>query len=182
LRALAIETESAGYLISGDHQLDLPIAAPLDDRVDLNPVAASNLGCTLPRGTLVGWYSPMQKPILTAVVSQEDVRLLNIGMKAVCRWDSDLANTQVGTILQISPEAISATPTQLLGDSALVSLRNAQGRMAPEKPHYQVTIQLQQHTSQHLAGSLSSVRFEIASRTLVESALRYIQLTFKPVY
>ena len=182
LQALAIATKTSGCLIAGDHQLESPIAAPLDDRVDLNPVAAGNIGCTLQRGTLVGWYSPMQKPILTAVVSQEDVRLLSIGMEAACRWDSYLANTQVGTIMHISPESISATPTQLLGDSTLISLRNAEGRMAPETPHYQVTIELQQEAPPHLVGSLASVRFKIASRTLFESALRYIQLTFKPVY
>ena len=182
IEALTIKAESMGCLIAGEHQLDLPIAAPHDDRLELNPVEFSNLGCTLQRGTLVGWFSPMKKPILTVIVSQEDVRLLNIGMEATCLWDSDLATTQVGKILRISPESISSTPTQLLGDSTLISLRDARGRMAPETPHYLVTVELPEVSPQHLVGSLASVRFKIASRTLFESALRYIQLTFKPVY
>ncbi len=181
-QSLIVKMETGGFLIAGDHQLDSPIASPPDDRVDLSPLATSNIGCTLQRGTLVGWSSPRQRPILTAVVSQEDVRLLNVGMEAACRWDSDLGSARVGTVSHISPEAITATPTNLLGDSTLISLRDVHGHMAPETPHYRVTIELQLDGAEHLAGSLASVRFKIASRTLFQSAVRFIQLTFKPVY
>ena len=180
--SLNINATATGYLIPAEYQLPQPLVAQNDNRIDLSPIAEGNLGCTIERGTLVAWYTAREKPILTAVVAQENVRLLSVGMEATCRWDAELPTTQTGTIIRISPEPITELPTALQGDNYLISLRNASGKLLPDVPHYEVTIELPSNTPPHLKGSVASVRFKIASRTIFESVMRYIRLSFKPVY
>ncbi len=183
LNALTITSAEPGRLIAAVHKLTLPLAFPQDVRLDLNPIAEGNLGCTIERGSLIAWFVPQQTPMLTAIVAQEDVKLLSIGMEASCRWDSNLSTVEVGKIVRISPEPIRNTPTELHGDNYLISQRDTSGRLLPESPHYEVTIELAADlTTKPLKGSLASVRIRIASRTLFESAVRYIQLSFKPTY
>ena len=182
VNALTISSQAEGRLIVGDYRLPPPLAFPSDEQLDLSPTAEGNIGCTVERGALVAWYTTEQKPVLTAIVAQEDVRLLSIGMEAKCRWDSDFGIIETGRVIRISPEPITQTPSELHGDAYLISQRGLSGRLVPESPHYEVTIELPSSAMQHLKGSVASVRFKIASRTLFESAVRYIRLSFKPVY
>jgi putative peptide zinc metalloprotease protein len=182
LESLSIRAPRSGVLISANYQLPPPLSIPRDDRYNLNPLESCNSGCTLERGTLVGWFTSQDKRILTAIVAQEDLRLLAIEMDALCCWDSDLSHVAIGRIASISPEPIDVTPTELQGDPNLISLRNAKGKLSPESPHYEVTIELPHDSPTHLKGALASVRFKIASRTIFESAVRYLRLSFKPIY
>lgn len=182
LQSLTIRAPRIGTIISANHKLPVPLSSPRDDRHNLSPLESANYSCTLERGTLVGWFTSHNKQILTAIVAQENLRMLLVGMEATCRWDSDLEHTVHGRIASISPEPIDITPTELQGDANLISLRDEKGRLTPESPHYEVTIELPSDAPLHLKGALASVRFKIASRTLFESAVRYLRLSFKPVY
>jgi hypothetical protein len=182
LQSLAVRAPVSGVLISAEHQLPAPLSSPRDDRYDLSPLESCNSGCTLERGTLVGWFTAQNKRIVTAIVAQENLRMLAVDMEAMCRWDSDLSHIEMGRIISISPEPIEVTPTELQGDANLISLRDEKGRLSPESPHYEVTIELPADAPMHLKGALASVRFKIASRTLFESAVRYFRLSFKPIY
>ncbi len=182
LNSLTLRASQPGMLLPSNFHLNAPIAAMKDDLQDLDPLSIANRGCTIERGTLVGWFSPQSERIVTAVVSQEDVRLLAIGMEAECRFDSQFHSILTGKVLRISPEPIRRTPDELQGDPQLISVRNAEGVLAPQIPHYEVTIALNDPNVEFRRGSLASVRFKIASRTIIESIERYLRLNFKPIY
>lgn len=182
LDSLVQRAVTEGYLIPADETLVAPFAAPRDDRPEPMLVDVVNRHSWLQRGTLVGWFSSQKKLQLTALVPEHEVKLLSLGQKCVCMWDSSVAERLAGEIVRISPEPVSETPKELVGDASLVSVRDELGRLRPELPHYEVTISVSASASQHIKGSLATVRIQIASRTLWQSAMRWVKMSLKPVY
>jgi putative peptide zinc metalloprotease protein len=155
------------------------IVEPTDDRPGYRLLDPVNAGCTLQRGDLVGWIIPEPKYVLTALVSQEDVKRLSLGKQAACYWDSYLNTRVEGTIIRISPEPTLAIPPELVGDPLLITSQSQSGQYAPELPHYEVTLAVSPDLNPPLKGSLASIRAKADSQTIVEIVTKFIRSKFR---
>ncbi len=205
IQALTHTAPSNGYLMGADRELTRPLASPVDDRQPGDPLAPELLGSTCERGALVGWFSPKQRLIVTAIVAQDDVKRLGVGQTALIGWDTDPQCVRRGIISRIAPEPIDQLPKGLIGDGALLSEPAAGGNFLPAQPHYEVTIEVagQAHSvsrkdspgvaggeidtlpASHgdlppLRGSLATVQFELPRQTIWQRAAEPIRKSLKP--
>lgn len=154
------------------------ICWPADDRPDFHRLDPVNLGCTLQRGDLVGWLVPPGEYTITALVSQQDVKRLSLGMQADCYWDALMEEPVEGQIQRISPEPNLAVPPELVGDPLLISAPSLAGRYVTEIPHYEVTLSVATNRYRPLKGSLATVRIKADSKTLYEQIRSYVRAKF----
>ncbi len=179
--SLRLTAGSDGVLLGSSTELKRPLTAPEHMELDLRPASPSNQGCTLNRGALVGWFTAKGQTEVTAIVSESDMKRLRLGMIAACGWDSDIQNIVHGRIVRIAPDPVERTPDELVGDAGVVSLRNNAGVFEPELPHYAVTIAFDELPSPRLRGSLVTVQIHVASQPLLQTIIRMIRLSLKPV-
>lgn len=170
----------AGYLLAGPQPIAPSITAPRDDRFSKHPVEPSSLGATCDRSTLMGWFSKKEQLTLTLIVPEEDVKRLKVGMSGAIQWDSKPGDIGSGVISRIAADPISETPVQLIGDPMLVSTRNERGVFLPDKPHYEVTLQVK-NSRQSLWGSPATVQIEMPAQTLWRRAVELIRQNLKPL-
>jgi len=180
LAALQFRAPEDGWFLPSAVRLASPLAAARDSRRSEIPTAANNLGCTLERGTALGWFSSRQQPILIALVAAEDVKRIAVGMPVECQWDGQPGHVLRGEVEKIAPDPILSTPEELLGDAAFISIRNERGQYAPDVPHYEVQIRLAANSCKPLKGTLASVRVKIAARTLWQAAIEFARQSWKP--
>lgn len=204
LQSLTHPAPQDGYLLTASHVVARPLAAFEDDRWQANPLDPKLIGCTCERGALIGWFSPKQRLILTAIVPEDDVKRLRVGQTANVGWDADIKHVRTGIVSRIAPEAINQLPRELIGDRALLSERNANGDFLPAKPHYEVTIDvsgdsanagqpvpqeiagrevLHQQPTQRppaLRGSLATVQFELPQQTVWQRVVELVRKNLKP--
>lgn len=171
----------AGKLLPANAKLEKPLAAPRDFQWDTSPLDASNQGCLLQRGTLLGWFSRQQHLEVLALVSEQDIKRLRLGEVALCQWDRDVSSAVSGRISRISPDPIEQTPEELIGDPALISSRNHAGQYQPIEPYYAVTIAIDQVTGQHPKGSLVTVQIQVDAQPLLQTLIHAIRLSLKPI-
>lgn len=200
IQSLTHTAPQDGYLLAASHEVAKPLAAFEDDRQRGNPLDPELLGSTCDRGTLIAWFSPKQRLIMTAIVTEHDVKRLRLGQTALIGWDADIKNVRQGTISRIAPEAIDQLPEELIGDGALLSERSSNGSFLPATPHYEVTIaitsdvppvplRLVGHTLLDkqpenlltpLRGSLATVQFELPRQTVWQRAFELVRRNLKP--
>ena len=82
---------------------------------------------------------------------------------------------------ETAPDPIEAMPSELLGDSYVITQRNEKGMFVPDSPYYQVTVRPVRPISSHIKGSRATIHFQLAPRTVLQHIVRYVQLTFKPL-
>ncbi len=170
----------AGYLIAGPQPIAASIAAPRDDRFRKHPLEPNCVGATCDRGKLVGWFTKKEQLILTVVVPEQDVKKLKVGMSGAIQWDLEPASVGSGIISRIAPDPISEMPAELIGDPTLLSTRNERGVFLPEKPHYEVSLQVKRSKTR-LLGAPATVQFAMPSQTLWQHAVALIRQNLKPL-
>jgi HlyD family secretion protein len=147
-----------------------------------NPLmTAANLGCLVEKGTLLGWIAPGNKIHLTAIVSEQDARIIELGAKVVCKWDCELSQTYEGFVTQVSTEPIDELPRPLAGDPHYYSYAGMNNPQAQQQRYYQVTVALDRWPAGVTHLSLSSTHIFTGNRTLWEIIVRYFILNVRPV-
>lgn len=205
LQSLTHSAPQDGYLLAASHVVTRPLAAFEDDRRPANPLDPKLIGSTCDRGTLIGWFSPKRRLILTAIVPEDDVKRLRVGQTATIGWDAGIKHLRRGSVLRIAPDTTDRLPRELVGDGTLLSERNSDGDFLPAKPHYEVTIavdgeaasgsqslpkkatagELIDKQSRHrplpLRGSLATVQFELPQQTIWQRAVELVRKNLKPL-
>ncbi len=144
---LVLETESLrivapfdGTVIKSSLQVNPNLVPPLDLRNLGRPLDVESTGCTVERGTLLGWFTQGSEPLFEAFVAESDVKRLKIGDVALCRLDASPSRVIRCQVQRISPDPIDSIPNLLIGDSMLIAIRDASGAIRPDVPHYRVTL------------------------------------------
>ncbi len=184
IAALRHTAPYAGYLLRSPSVLPSPITAPRDDRFSSQPLDPRNLHCVCDRSTLVGWFSDKQALSLTAIISEQDIRRLALGMQATIQWDSNVGDLGRGEITRIAPDPIVEMPDGLIGDPTLLSARNERGVFLPEESHYAVTITVSdsQSLNSRVApriGAPATVQFRSPSQTVFQRLKELIDQNMK---
>ncbi|MFO1063532.1 MAG: hypothetical protein U0892_06665 [Pirellulales bacterium] len=167
LDALTLRAPGSGLFLPGSLKLADALATVHDVHRTQRPTDSSSLGCKLDRGTMLGWYSPMERPVIRAYVSSEDVKSIRTDMRAECLWDAYPSRAVKGRVTRIAPDPIDVTPEELIGDDAFISVRGEEGKLLPDVPHYEIEIEPEKaEGAEVLKGSVGTVRLGVQSRTL----------------
>ncbi len=178
--SLAIVAKEPGVLLANEF-VSTQTLTELSDVGNSRPLLSPpNLGRKVERGTLLGWTSPMTQFELIAYVSERDAELLSPGMEVYCRWDCQPAVKYVGTIIRIAPEPISEIPSALQGDDSIPFRVSENGKTQPERPHYEVNIEMSElpQTLSHQA--VATAHFQTAPRTIYQSLKRLFDTHARP--
>lgn len=177
-------TQSApkdGFFVPSAARVALSLTAPIDVRLLTSPIHPNSLNCTVEKGTQLGWFTPKNEVVFQSLISESDIKSLQIDSAATCILDSSTGLTHPCKIIRISPDPIEAMPSELLGDSYVITQRNEKGMFVPDSPYYQVTVRPVRPISSHIKGSRATIHFQLAPRTVLQHIVRYVQLTFKPL-
>ena len=170
-----------GRLLPTSIRLREPLAAPADLHWQRGPLDDVSRGCCVERGTLLGWFTNQKEMEVVAIVSQQDIKQLRLDMQVACRWDCQVDKVIRGQIVRIAPDPIEQTPEELIGDPALISLRNAVGNYAPIEPHYAVTIRVAQPMPDRIRGSLVTIQVHVKNQPLLQTIAHLIRVSLKPL-
>jgi putative peptide zinc metalloprotease protein len=186
LQLLTQRAPGNGRLLPASASIAPPLAWPERAQWNLPPLESDGRGCYVPRGTLLGWFSPQEKLEVVALVSAQDIKRIALDSPVGCQWDCDVNTIIAGRVTRIAPDPVEATPVELVGDPSLVSLRTPAGQLQPAQPHYAVTIAIDDQAVtaqgvQRLKGSLVTVQIQVASEPLLETLIHAIRLSLKPV-
>lgn len=183
IESLSRRAPHDGYLLAGPQVVPRPLTAPRDERFRDNPLDPNLIGSTCDRSMLVGWFSRQEHLILTAIVSEQDVKRLVVGMSASLGWDANISQLGQGRITRIATEPIAETPAELIGDLTLLSERNVRGVFLPAKPHYEVTVEVKLAATafQPLRGSLATLQFALPAQTLWQHVVEAVRNNLKPL-
>lgn len=170
-----------GQLLPASLKLDRTLTAPAGIQWSEGPLDASNQGCLLERGTLLGWFSALERPEVIAIVSEQDIKRLRLKLSASCQWDSHVSSVVTGKVTRISPDPIKEIPEELVGDPSLLSQRDISGKFQPLERHYAVTIAIEPGSPQHLKGELVTVQIQVASQPLLKTLIHAVRLSLRPL-
>jgi hypothetical protein len=150
-----------------------------DPRLRTSFLDASRLGSSFERAKLLGWMVPDNQPVVKAIVSDEDIKMLRVGMAAVCVLDAHINDPLQGEVQRIEPDPIEIVPDSLLQDPGLVSVRGSDGILRPERPHFEVTVAVPTPAYGILQGSVGTVQFAMPAKTLWRRVAEYLQKHFR---
>lgn len=139
---LTIKAPAVGRFVPAPLQLAAPLGDSLTPQSQWSVLGGSQPGRLIERGTLIGWAGTPGTYTLRVWVPEELRHRLVPGAAVLCRLDSDPGRPLTGHILSIAPEPLEETPAPLQGDSRFLSRRDEQGRWIPDRPAYEVTVQL----------------------------------------
>ncbi len=177
-------TQSAsrdGFFVPSAARVAHSLTAPIDVRLLASPIHPNSLNCTVEKGTQLGWFTSKNEVVFQALVSEVDIKSLQLGSPANCILDSNTGLTHSCKVIRISPDPIEAMPSELLGDSYIITQRNERGSFVPESPYYQVTVQAMRPIPFRIKGSRVTIHFQLAPSTVLQHLVRYVRLTFKPL-
>jgi len=179
IESLTQRAPNIGYFIPSNARLSPAITAPFDERLAATPIAPESLGCFVEKGTLLGWLSNKETVLFQSLVSENEIKSIKSGSEATCILDSDTSHSIKCRIIRLSPDPIDEMPQELLGDSTIIVERNVRGLFKPEIPHYQVTLQAIGPVPKNVKGSVATIHFQLASRTLLGHLVLYAQRSFR---
>ena len=188
-RSLNILAGKNGRWLPSDSKSAASLTAFHDERNAHLKVSPNRLGCQVKEGELLGWVVVSDKVLVNALVHEDTVRRLDHAVPVTLRWDSQPHLEYQGQIVSIAREAMPQTPQSVVGDPRFVSVRDSQGNLVPDSPHYEVKLELDSSTfesnpdsARRLLGSLASVRFETHRSTMLEIVREYIEQNLRPIY
>ncbi|MEQ1825622.1 MAG: site-2 protease family protein [Pirellula sp.] len=161
----------------------IPVAPPkASGRKNAQPghaIQESNLGLVVERGTQVGWFASDSKMVAHAIVSEQDARSIRPGMEAYFVTDSKTDNRIPGRVKAISPAPLADFPSELLGDSGLIGIRDERGKLVLETPHYLAIIEPTREFRDGVRGGAVDVEFRLANRTLTNIIVDFLSTKFQ---
>jgi putative peptide zinc metalloprotease protein len=144
-----------------------------------------NLGCEVAQGTLLGWFVPNADEekssglVAHTAVLETDLRWLSVGMNVYIQCDAIPGTKIPATVKRIAAKPLDETPTELIGDFGIVSLRDQQGRLSFEHPHYLVIVEANDPMDGLNRGTLATAEFSYRELTLVQWIKEKIRLAFQ---
>jgi putative peptide zinc metalloprotease protein len=169
-----------GYLIDANLMKNRDLTQIRDDRFQQSACSQESVDCWTKRGELIGWFSPRRKALIVALVPEQSIGKLTVGMSATIRTDANVGCDLKGQITQIANNPIQKVPESLLGDETLPAMLSANGEIETEVPHYEVTIAIDQSRSM-LFGAVATVSFELSVVPIYQHAIDYIRQSMKPL-
>nr|MCU0719435.1 HlyD family secretion protein [Pirellula sp.] len=167
----------------------IPMALPLGNGREAKSLARIldpvNLGCEVAQGTLLGWFVPESDAenssglVAHAAVSETDLRWLSVGMNVYIQCDAIPGTKIPATVKRIAAKPLDETPTELIGDFGIVSLRDPQGRLSFEHPHYLVIVAAEDPMDGLNRGTLATAEFSYRELTLVQWIKEKIRQAFQ---
>ena len=184
LKELVFRASDNGFFIPAPTKLAPALTSPNHMEFANTPLHSSNLGCTVERGTLLGWFSSKSNVVIQTLVPEADLKSLRIGMHASCLLDAEPSRSIDCLIKKISPEPVDGIPLELFGDPMVVSVRGPTGGFQAETPHYLITLETvtlagNEHRRVN-KGARGSVHFQLESKTIVARIGDYLRTTFRP--
>jgi putative peptide zinc metalloprotease protein len=178
--SLAIIADSSGVLLANEF-VSTQTLTELSDLENSRPLLSlPNLGRRVERGALLGWTSRLGKFELTAYVSERDAELLSPGMEVYCRWDCEPAVRYVGVVSRVAPEPITEIPASLQGDESIPFRISKNGIPQPERPHYEVNLNMVEFPKCLSHQSLATAHVQTAPRTIYQSLQRLFDTLARP--
>lgn len=188
-RALNIFAAANGRWLPSDSKSAPSLTEFHDERNANLKVSPNRLGCQVKEGELLGWVVVSDKVFVNALVHEDTVRRLDHDVPVTLRWDSQPHIDYRAQIVSIAREAMRQTPPTVVGDPRFLSVRDSQGNLVPDSPHYEVKLQIDSsilesnpERTRRLLGSLASVRFETHRSTILEIVREYIEQNLRPIY
>ena len=180
LNALVVIAPGNVFFIPAPTKIAQSLTPPNQVGFAKNLVDPSNLGCTVERGTLLGWFSSKSPVLIQTLVPESEIKSLRTGLSALCLMDADPSRSVECLIKKISPEPVAEIPPELLGDPMVVAVRGAKGGFQAETPHYLITLETQCRGAGELKGAIGSVHFRLESKTFAVRISDYLRFTFRP--
>ncbi len=178
--SLVNRSQHAGTFLAGE-LVSMQSLTELKDIQNSKPILSkANLGYGVERGTLLGWVSPVASYELTAYVAERDAELLSPGMLVRCRWDCEPSQRYDGVIARIAPEPITEIPDALRGDESIPFRVGEESKLQPDKPHYEIKIELPTAPRSLSHQSVATVHFVTAPRTAYQSLRRLFDTHARP--
>jgi putative peptide zinc metalloprotease protein len=138
-------------------------------------------GNAVTRGELLGWLADENSMEVRVLVPEHDAQRLRTDLPVSVRLDARPASKWQGKITRISPDPVGETPPALSGDAWLVSERNAEGRLVPLLPHYEVRVELDEAPAGWSSDGRVHVHIDTGSATLWQSLLRLARRHLLPL-
>jgi putative peptide zinc metalloprotease protein len=140
---------------------------------------SENLGMSLERGALVGWFTPSLDRIIHGVVEEHQARWIRVGASASVALDASPGKIIECRILRIGTEPISEFPLELLGDPGMIAIRDEYGKLVSETPHYLVVLEPTRPLIGNARAARASIRFQLPGKSLVESGYEFLLDRFR---
>ncbi len=144
------------------------------------PLQLQNLGTLLERGQQLGWFTSKNEIAIHALISETEMRWIEVGMQAEAVLDSDPSLRLPCTVQQLALEPISELPIELMGDPSLVAVRDENGVLRLETPHYLVVLQPTSPICDGLRGAGATLHFALPGKTLWQYAWQFGERSFHP--
>lgn len=173
-KTLTEVASSKGTVYPSVVPLSLPISMGRQTKSIGRILDAVNLGCEVAQGTLLGWFVPEADAgdtkgfVAHAAISETDLRWLSVGMRVHLQCDAIPETRIPATVKRIAAKPLDETPTELIGDFSLVSIRDQQGRLTFEQPHYLVIVEADTLMDGLNRGTLATASFRYRELTLVQ--------------
>lgn len=184
-RTLREEAPNRGVFYPSVTPMRLPIGNGRESKSLARILDPACLGCEVAQGTLLGWYVPdsieanSSKLVAHAAVSETDLRWLSVGMVVYIQFDALPGRKIPARVKRIAPKPLDETPNELIGDFGVVSLRDQQGRLTFEHPHYLVIVAADDPLDGLNRGTLASAEFTYRELTLVQWIKEKIRQAFQ---
>ncbi|MDZ4848964.1 MAG: hypothetical protein SGI77_06700 [Pirellulaceae bacterium] len=182
LAALRGVAPADGFFVRSATLAPPSLTPPNDSRLSRHVADESNRGCAVERGMLLGWFTSKQKISFQTLIPEAEIKSLRLGMQAECMLDSHTMNSVIGHISRIASDPVAELPPEFSGETWVLAERNQLGKLQPTIPHYQVTVQVDTDSPVSFKGANATLQFKIGTRTIAEHIIRYIRMTFRPVY
>ncbi|MEQ1827543.1 MAG: site-2 protease family protein [Pirellula sp.] len=155
------------------------IASPSKESHLAHLMSSDRVGCMLEKGSLVGWFTNHKKPFLRVLVPESEMKSLVPGTNANYILDSRTHDCIAARVIRLAPDPVDEVPAELAHEPWLVASRDAQGKLKPSQPHYEVRLEPTVEMPTESKGAVATVQFQVANRTALEHLIRYVRLTFR---
>ncbi len=130
-------------------------------------IQPEHLGLRIERGQPMGWFVPQEDAAcIQALVTEREARLLAPGMPAYVVSDSRTEERLPTHVVQIGSAPVEVVPEELMGDSQVAALRDANGSLKPESPSRLVTLHFEERRNPGYLGAKVTVQFVLPGKTV----------------
>lgn len=152
---------------------------PQQDESPLMPLDHQNVGASIDRGDLICVIGKRAEQRVRALISENDVDLVQLQAIAKMRFNQNLTNSFVGKVTAVSSEAVENVPPPFANSKLILVKPSAKGKSVPEQPCYYVTVSLQANDELLRHGASGTARIELAPTPLAPRLTRTLSRLFR---